>query len=97
MTINWIHHSWTSAPDNEKIRQKLRGKQLKKTLYDWLEVSPGASQEAISASFQRLSEKMNPDREENHFVPNAQSNFILLKEAYATLSDPLLRRAYDDK
>ncbi|MDP2830041.1 MAG: DnaJ domain-containing protein [Sulfuricellaceae bacterium] len=70
---------------------------MKKTLYDWLEVSPGASQEAISASFQRLSEKMNPDREENHFVPNAQSNFILLKEAYATLSDPLLRRAYDDK
>lgn len=71
--------------------------QLKKTLYDLLELSPHASQESISAAYERLAAKKHPDHEDNRFVPNAQADYILLKQAYETLSNPMLRRAYDEK
>lgn len=70
---------------------------MKKTLYDLLELSPHASQESISAAYARLAEKKHPDHEDNRFVPNAQADYILLKQAYETLSNPMLRRAYDEK
>jgi colicin import membrane protein len=67
---------------------------LATTLYDILEVSASASPESIRASYERLHE---------HHASlvagddDAANRLVALREAYATLSDPALRQAYDRK
>lgn len=68
---------------------------MKKTLYDLLEVSSQASQETIQASFQRLIANLNLDAPENSGNQDLANRFILLKDAYTTLSNPHRRAAYD--
>lgn len=60
--------------------------------YELLEVHPTASAEVIRASFRALSQKWHPDRNED---ATATARTQALNEAYRTLSDPVLRAAYD--
>lgn len=62
---------------------------MKNTLYDLLELSKAASQEAILSSYQRLSAKI-VDTD-----PDATNAKKVLNEAFSTLSDPTRRIRYD--
>ncbi len=60
--------------------------------YAILEVPPGASQEALRASYRALCKKYHPDTR----LPGASSEMMaLLNEAYDVLSDRERRRKYD--
>jgi formylglycine-generating enzyme required for sulfatase activity len=60
--------------------------------YAILEVPPGASQEALQASYRALCKKYHPDTR----LPGASSEkMALLNEAYAVLTDKERRRKYD--
>lgn len=61
--------------------------------YDILEVDASAGGDDIRRSFRRLSKRCHPDLHQG--APWAELQFKRLNEAYAVLSDPNLRRAYD--
>lgn len=68
------------------------------TFYDQLEIDPTASQEAITAAYQRQCEQYNPERVANidtelHQV--AAQRRTELARIYAVLSDPVRRHQYD--
>ncbi len=60
--------------------------------YDVLGVPRSASQEEIKAAFRRLARKYHPDVSNE---PDAEERFKEINEAYAVLSDPEKRAAYD--
>jgi len=62
---------------------------MKTTLYDLLELSQSASQEAILASYQRLAAKIGDTD------PDAENKRKFLNEAFFTLSQPPRRARYD--
>ncbi|KAL2113812.1 hypothetical protein VUR80DRAFT_2204 [Thermomyces stellatus] len=61
--------------------------------YDVLKVRPEASEAEIKKSFYALSKLHHPDR--NPSDPHAPKRFIRISEAYAVLSAPAKRAAYD--
>lgn len=61
-------------------------------LYEVLEVSPNASGEVIGAAYRRLSRKFHPDVDSS---PSAAVRQRALNHAFAALSDPSQRAAYD--
>jgi curved DNA-binding protein CbpA len=68
---------------------------MAKTLYDILEVSSSASPDAIRAAYERLSTKLDPDRDENRGKPDARIRHEAVKEAFLTLSNAAKRAQYD--
>jgi colicin import membrane protein len=64
---------------------------VKTTLYDLLELSRTASQEAILSSYQRLSAKVSDSD------PDAENKRKILTEAFSSLSEPARRLRYDKK
>lgn len=62
-------------------------------LYDVLEVSPRASQEAISGAYRSLAMKWHPDK--NPGNAQAEKRMREINAAYAVLSDSVKRKAYD--
>src|SRR3989304_6174676 len=66
--------------------------------YNLLRVPPEAPPEAIRAAFRREAKACHPDAHPPA-APEARAalerRFILLAQAYDTLSDPARRRAYD--
>lgn len=63
------------------------------TLYDILELSPSATPEEIRRAFRRLSKQYHPDV--NDGAAWAELQFKEINHAYQILSDPALRREYD--
>lgn len=61
------------------------------TLYDFLEVSPYASQETISAAFRSLSTKYHPDKQKTGDAERYKD----ITAAWAVLKDPKTREKYD--
>ena len=61
-------------------------------LYGALGIAPDASAADVRAAFRKMAWRLHPDR--NH-APDAQAQFQKLNEAYATLSNPVLRASYD--
>jgi curved DNA-binding protein CbpA len=59
--------------------------------YEFLQISPNAEPATIHRVFQFLAVRLHPDNPESG---NAEQ-FILLKQAYDVLSDPVLRAEYD--
>ncbi|UCF38826.1 MAG: DnaJ domain-containing protein [Acidobacteriota bacterium] len=59
--------------------------------YEVLQISPNAEMETIHRVFRILAARYHPDNPES----GNNERFLLLSEAYATLSDPDRRRAYD--
>lgn len=64
-----------------------------KTLYSILELAVDASQEQIEKAYRVALE----DVQQGRFPGDAQIRLVALREAYATLSDPLRRQMYDQK
>lgn len=64
--------------------------------YALLQLSPGAGSQELRQAFRRLSKCYHPDTTR---LPAAQAEeaFRLLSQAYAVLSDPAARRAYDSQ
>lgn len=73
------------------------GAMTDKTLYDILEVSPGASDEAIHRAYTFLSAKYDPNSESNRAKPEARVQHEAVKQAFVTLSNPERRAQYDKK
>jgi curved DNA-binding protein CbpA len=68
--------------------------------YAILGLDPGASQESIKLAYRRLAREMHPDR--NLDSPAGEQSALSLRMAqlngaYAVLSNPALRREYDEK
>lgn len=71
---------------------------MSKTLYDLLEVSPGASAESIAAAHKRLAEKYHPHAPHNQNVADggeALNRFKAINDAFQVLSRPESRQRYD--
>merc|ERR1719343_129580 len=64
-----------------------------KDLYEVLGVSRDATLAEIKRAYRKLALKYHPDK--NPGDPHAERLFIQLTEAYRVLSDPELRKRYD--
>jgi curved DNA-binding protein CbpA len=62
--------------------------------YERLGVRPDATSEAIKRAYLRLAKKLHPDVDRS---PRAHERFLAVKEAYEVLSNPLLRREFDER
>ncbi|EGG08542.1 uncharacterized protein MELLADRAFT_61850 [Melampsora larici-populina 98AG31] len=67
---------------------------LETEFYDVLGISPQATSGEIKSAYRRLALKMHPDK--NPDDPTAEDKFKTLARAYNTLSDPALRKKYNE-
>lgn len=67
---------------------------MKPTNYDILEVSAKASKEVIDAAYQKLRFQLMGAAQNGD--DDARNRLVILQEAYATLSSPTKRAAYDE-
>jgi DnaJ-class molecular chaperone len=63
-------------------------------LYAELGVTPQAEPEVIRAAFRALAQRYHPDRQV-HASPLWAAKMVRINQAYAVLSQPERRRAYD--
>ncbi|CAK8672660.1 DPH4 homolog [Clavelina lepadiformis] len=69
-------------------------------LYELFELPDFSSYEIVKSRFQELARKLHPDKLVNHKESNtkeASNQFIKIKEAWNTLSDPGCKLQYDYK
>ncbi|KAI1460297.1 hypothetical protein F4805DRAFT_417140 [Annulohypoxylon moriforme] len=66
----------------------------KPDFYSVLNVTRDATEDEIKSAFRNLSFRYHPDKKDSSTEANNE-NFIQLREAYETLSDPIRRRTYD--
>lgn len=66
---------------------------MKMDYYEVLQVSRTATDQELKASYRKLAMQYHPDRNPNN--PAAEEKFKACSEAYAVLSDPEKRAAYD--
>ncbi len=64
------------------------------TLYDVLQVTPGAGPEEIRRAYYRLVKEWHPDSN-LHRAEEAHRRIVGINEAWSVLKDPYARRAYD--
>src|SRR2546426_5009158 len=67
---------------------------MARDLYEVLGVKPTASLDAIKRAYRRLVKRYHPDVNK---ARGAKEMFLEVKEAYEVLSNPLLRREYDER
>ncbi len=72
---------------------ELRVARSSRNPYDVLGVTPEASQDEIKSAYRRMAMKYHPDR--NPGDEEAEEQFKLVSEAYATLRDPESRARFD--
>jgi DnaJ-class molecular chaperone len=66
-----------------------------KSFYETLEVSPCASHFVIRAAYRSLAQHYHPDKNPND--ADAGQRLTCINRAYAVLSDPVKRQAYDQR
>jgi len=69
-------------------------KPLETEYYDLLGLTPSSTQDDIKRAYRRLAIKHHPDK--NLHDPTASERFKKISIAYQTLSDPELRRRYNE-
>ncbi|THH31683.1 hypothetical protein EUX98_g2491 [Antrodiella citrinella] len=69
-------------------------KPLETAYYDLLDVPIDATTDEIKKAYRRLAIKFHPDK--NRDDPNAEERFKDIAIAYQTLSDPVLRKKYNE-
>ncbi len=67
---------------------------MARDLYGILGVKPTATGEGIKRAYRRLAKRYHPDLNKGR---GAKEVFLEVKEAYEVLSNPLLRREYDER
>lgn len=67
---------------------------MARDLYARLGVDRKASKAEIKRAYRRLAKKYHPDIDRSR---EAHERFLSMKEAYEVLSNPLLRREYDER
>lgn len=67
---------------------------MARDLYRRLGLRRTASPDEIKRAYRRLAKKLHPDVDRSH---EAHERFLAVKEAYEVLSNPLLRREYDER
>lgn len=67
-----------------------------RTHYQNLQVAENASPEVIKGAYKYLSQKWHPDKNPDQ-LDKAERNSRIINEAYAVLSDPVLRKEHDAK
>jgi len=67
---------------------------MARDLYEILGVKPTAPLDAIKRAYRRLVKRYHPDVNKHR---GAKEMFLEVKDAYETLSNPLLRREYDER
>lgn len=67
---------------------------MEKNFYELLAIPFDATHEEIRAAYRELARQIHPDTNPS---PEAKEDFIRLQEAYDTLSQPDMRKAYDKK
>ncbi|HCL05970.1 MAG TPA: hypothetical protein DHW64_08410 [Chitinophagaceae bacterium] len=60
--------------------------------YQVLQIQPTASSEEVRKAYRRLALEFHPDKNKTQ---QASTQFVMIREAYAVLSDPVQRRKYD--
>ena len=65
---------------------------MTRTYYEVLMLSSRADRDLITVAYRHLAKRYHPDRDAS---PEAAARMSELNEAYATLRDPVKRRAYD--
>src|SRR5437867_9593613 len=73
---------------------RIAASSMARLLYDILGVKPNASLDAIKRAYRRLVKRYHPDLNKQR---GAKEMFLEVKEAYEVLSNPLLRREYDER
>eukprot|EP00038_Savillea_parva_P031446 m.86659 g.86659 ORF g.86659 m.86659 type:complete len:289 (+) comp9673_c0_seq2:183-1049(+) len=63
--------------------------------YDRLGCAETSTQAQIAVEFRRLARTLHPDRDVSRAVPHSPAAWEHVREAYATLSDPVTRKVYD--
>ncbi|WCJ34625.1 Chaperone protein DnaJ [Euphorbia peplus] len=73
----------------------LQVKSSQHTLYQVLRIKHNASQLEIKASYRSLAKQYHPDASAAASSDHSGADFILIHNAYATLSNPIARANYD--
>ncbi|KAF8633783.1 hypothetical protein AX15_001256 [Amanita polypyramis BW_CC] len=87
----------TPPPGSSQKKTRLIGTQerpLESEYYDLLSVPPTATLDEIKKAYRRLAIKHHPDK--NLSDPSAAERFKHISIAYQTLSDPVLRKRYNE-
>ncbi|KAI0085265.1 DnaJ-domain-containing protein [Irpex rosettiformis] len=85
-----------SAPETSRRGRKIGTDErpLETGYYDLLGVQVDATTDEIKKAYRRLAIKLHPDK--NRDDPNAEEKFKEIAIAYQTLSDPTLRKKYNE-
>ncbi|KAJ2339062.1 DnaJ-like protein, partial [Coemansia sp. RSA 2618] len=91
----------TASSGSEKKAKRADGRTkgtdeapLETEYYEWLEVAPTATQAEIKKKYYMLALKFHPDKNP---TPEAEERFKQIAEANQVLSDPKLRREYNER
>src|SRR6185436_20279469 len=84
-----VHPGWSAIARWISVGGKL-------DYYTVLGVSPKASVEEIERAYRRLARQVHPDRNSGD-AERAEARMKQLNQIRDTLTDPLLRAAYDDR
>ncbi|CAG8729465.1 531_t:CDS:2 [Cetraspora pellucida] len=92
--INGTNSNKTSGPKRNSKRQfGTEQEPLETELYEILGVSPTASSSEIKKQYHKLALQFHPDKNKS---PDAEQQFKKISDAYQILSNPDLRRKYNE-